>query len=47
MNLSKSRVQEVSQEDASRERGEQAGAIAGRAASAEKGGLFSRFFGLR
>jgi hypothetical protein len=47
MNLSKSRVQEVSQEDASRERREQAGAIAGRAASAEKGGLFSRFFGLR
>jgi hypothetical protein len=38
MNLSKSRIQEVKQEDASRERG---------AASAEKGGLFSRFFGLR
>ena len=38
MNLSKSRIQEVSQEDASRESG---------AASAEKGGLFSRFFGLR
>jgi len=47
MNLSKSRTQERTQQDIDRERGEQAGATAGRAASAEKGGLFSRFFGLR
>lgn len=47
MNLSKSRTQERTQQDISSERGKQAGAIAGRAASAEKGGLFSRFFGLR
>ena len=47
MELARSRTQERTQQDISRERGEQAGAIAAEEASAEKGGLFSRFFGLR
>lgn len=47
MELARSRTQERTRQDVSRERGEQAGAIAAAAASAEKGGLFSRFFGLR